>query len=335
MRAVDAVEGWFEARAPRKDPPNTVKAYRSDLASVLVALGAVLDCDPDDVDTDDLSLMVMRKAFGRWAADRAASSVRRGWSTWSGFFGYLVSEGLVPGSPMPGVGKPKAPRRQPRAFSRDDVERIVATVEEGIEGRRDPWPEMERAVVMTALLSGGRTAELLAADVGDVSLSPGSERVRLDGKTGVRAVPLPPMLLTLLGDYLRSRRARFPGHARQRGVAEDASPWEWWRPDAPLFVDRHGERLGRGALQYLVTLVYRQAGVDATRASGALVHALRHTKATRMAEAGATPVELMEFLGQASLSSTQGYVSATARDVRDAAMRDPTLAAYEDGSRAT
>jgi integrase/recombinase XerD len=78
-----------------------------------------------------------------------------------------------------------------------------------------------------------------------------------------------------------------------------------------------------GALQYLVELVYRDAGVNASRARGALVHALRHTAATRLVERGATAVELMDFLGHRSLSTSQGYLSATAASVRAAAARSP------------
>jgi integrase len=52
-------------------------------------------------------------------------------------------------------------------------------------------------------------------------------------------------------------------------------------PSSPLFVDTHGERLRRGGAQYLVRQSYRWAGVGARVPKGALVHALRHTMATR------------------------------------------------------
>ena len=67
-------------------------------------------------------------------------------------------------------------------------------------------------------------------------------------------VPVEPALLDILGTYLDSRRDRFPGTARQRGVTAADDPWAWWRKTDPLFVDRSGERMQIGALQYLVEL---------------------------------------------------------------------------------
>jgi integrase/recombinase XerD len=321
---VDAIAGWFLARAPRKDSPHTRAAYERDLAAISEAVAAHLHRPVDELRVDELTLGVMRSAFGAWSAGRAAATVRRAHSTWSGFFEYLVSEEHLAGSPMPGVAKPKAPRRLPKPFAEDDAARIVQVLTDSSVRRRDPWPELDAAVVLTAMVTGVRAAELLAVDIGDVTRTAGNERVRVQGKgEAERSVPVEPALLGILGAYLDSRRSRFPMTARQRGVTRPDDPWAWWRATDPLFVGRDGARMQIGALQYLVELVYREAGVNASRARGALVHALRHTAATRLVERGATAVELMDFMGHRSLSTSQGYLSATAASVRAAAARSP------------
>lgn len=332
VRAIDAMKTWFEVRAPRKDSEHTTRAYERDLSSVLAVIARQLGKPEGEIEVLDLApLPVMRRAFGEWARSRSPRSVRRGHSTWSGFFEFLVSEELVPGSPMPGVGKPKLPRAQPKPFSVDDSSRILRAVGAGTVPRRDPWPELERAIVITDLATGLRTAELLGLNIGDVNRSPGNEGMRVLGKGGrERSVPVERVLLDdVIAPYLATRRARFPERARQRGVDERASAWDWWPPDSPLFVGRDGERLGRGALQYMIELVYRAAGVEATRAQGALTHALRHTAATRIAESGRTVVELMQLFGWASLSTPQAYIDATAREVRSAARANPVYAHLE------
>ena len=86
--------------------------------------------------------------------------------------------------------------------------------------------------------------------------------------------------------YLDSRRRRF-GRAAVR-------------PDAVLLVDRRGEPLRRGGLQYLVESCYRRAGITDRVPRGAQLHALRHTFATRLAEDGASASEIMRLLGHAS-----------------------------------
>lgn len=324
LLVTDAVDGWFLARAPRKDSPHTRAAYSRDLAAIIAVSSTHLGRPVDELRIGDLTLSVLRHAFGTWSEGRAAASVRRAHSTWSGFFEYLVSEEHLDGSPMPGVGKPKSPQRLPKPFAEDDAARIVRTLTDAAVRRRQPWPELDAAVVLTAMVTGVRSAELLAVDIGDVTRTPGNERVKVLGKGDAeRSIPIEPVLLDILATYLDSRRARFPGTARQRGVTSNDDPWAWWRPNDPLFVDRTGRRMRTGALQYLVELVYRDAGVNAARARGALVHALRHTAATRLVERGGTAVELMDFLGHRSLATSQGYLASTAAGVRAAAARSP------------
>jgi integrase len=54
------------------------------------------------------------------------------------------------------------------------------------------------------------------------------------------------------------------------------------------------------------------------------VHALRHTFATRLAEDGASAVEIMRLLGHASLTTSQNYIDATAREQRAAVRANRT-----------
>jgi integrase/recombinase XerC len=334
VRAVDAFETWLrEVRGPRKASPHTTEAYRTDLRTVLAVVAAQIGVEPDQVLVEDLApVRVMRRAFGEWAEPRAASSVRRGHSTWSQFFDFLVSDELVEGSPMAGVGKPARQQPKPKPFSEEDAERIARAVQAGVVPRKDPWPELERAVVLTDLAAGLRTAELIGLNVGDVNRTPGAEGFKVVGKGNrERFVPTERALLDrVLTPYLDTRRARFPETARRRGVPADASPWEWWAPDAPLFVGRGGERLTKGSLQYMVTLVYRAAGVDARRVQGALTHAMRHTAATRVAGRGAPVATLMKLFGWNSLGTPQVYVDTTGSEVRDVALLNPLYGLLRD-----
>jgi len=120
---------------------------------------------------------------------------------------------------------------------------------------------------------------------------------------GERSLPIEVPLEVLLEAYLESRRVRF-------GVV---------RGSDALLVDNRGQGLRRGGLQYLVRQCYKHAGVNDRVARGTLVHALRHTFATRLAEDGASVTEIMRLLGHASLSSSQAYIQVTDRAQREAA----------------
>ncbi|MDN5896367.1 MAG: tyrosine-type recombinase/integrase [Nocardioides sp.] len=328
-RLAEAIDDYFLARQPRKDSEHTLLAYRSDLSAVTAAIADHAGIPPADLTVDQLTLQVMRAGFAAYAKPRAKTTVRRCWSTWHGFFNHLVTEGLVEGNPMGGVARPAAPRRAPKPLDAEATDRLLQALFDGVTVGRDPWPERDLAVVFTALVTGARLQELLDLNIGSLSGDPQGRRLRIRGKGDAdRTVPIEPGLEEVLNTYLESRRTRFPKQPTRRALPRHAKPLDRFPSTAPLFVDRAGERLRRGGLQYLVQAAYRRAGVESTREKGALVHALRHTFATRLAENPTVGVvQLMELLGHRSLSTTQGYVKATGKQLRAAAAANPVYAA--------
>ncbi|MFG2010384.1 tyrosine-type recombinase/integrase [Micromonospora sp. NPDC048868] len=322
------IEEFLTARATRKPSPHTLEAYRRDLRAVaeLAAEESTPPLPLDALPVGALTARVMRAAFARFAAPRAAASVHRAWSTWNSFFSFLVADGVVAGNPMPAVGRPRAPLPQPKPLrGADTPEQLLASVARQEGRQRDPWPERDLAVLALALCAGLRLSELLALRVGSLTGRAGERRVDVAGKGGrPRVVPIEPELDGVLVGYLDSRVRRFGS----RTV----------RPDAPLLVDRRGEPLRRGGLQYLVESCYRRAGITDRVPRGARLHALRHTFATRLAEDGASAAEIMRLLGHASLASSQTYIEVTAGQQRDAVRSNRTnralaglVAAERDG----
>ncbi|MER7335269.1 MULTISPECIES: tyrosine-type recombinase/integrase [unclassified Micromonospora] len=308
------IEEFLTARATRKPSPHTLGAYRRDLRTV-AALAAEQTTPPlplAELPLAALTPRAMRAAFARFAAPRAAASVHRAWSTWNSFFSFLVADGVVAGNPMPAVGRPRAPLPQPKPLrGADTPEQLLASVARQEGRQRDPWPERDLAVLALALCAGLRLSELLALRVGSLAGRPGERRVDVAGKGGrPRVVPVEPELDRVLVGYLDSRARRFGS----RTV----------RPDAPLLVDRRGEPLRRGGLQYLVESCYRRAGITDRVPRGARLHALRHTFATRLAEDGASAAEIMRLLGHASLASSQTYIEVTAGQQREAVRSNRT-----------
>lgn len=314
----ESVQFWIEefltARATRKPSPHTLEAYRRDLRSVADLAGETLTppLPLDALPIDALSPRLMRAAFAGFAAPRAAASVHRAWSTWNSFFTFLVAEGVVPGNPMPAVGRPRAPLPQPKPLRGEDTpEELLAAVAGEAGRQRDPWPERDLAVLALALCAGLRLSELLALRVASVTGRQGERRVEVAGKGGrPRTVPIEDAVDRVLAEYVDSRRRRFGA----RSV----------RPDSPLLVDRRGEPLRRGGLQYLVESCYRRAGITDRVPRGARLHALRHTFATRLAEDGAGASEIMRLLGHASLTASQTYIEVTAGQQRAAVRSNRT-----------
>lgn len=312
---MELVEEFFVVRAPRKESPHTTAAYRRDLSGVLTVMARDEQTPLTGLTIENITARTLRRAFAGYSQGRAAASVARAWSTWNQFCGFLVAEGLLEGNPMPAVDRPRLPARSPKPLRGERTpEDLLEAVAAGVRRARDPWPERDLAVIAVALLTGLRSAELLSLTVGAVSGRPGERRIAVTGKGGKdRAVPIEEPLYLLLRHYLDSRRQRFGQHRIGRS--------------APLFVDTAGEPLRRGGLQYLVRQSLRHAGLHDRVHRGTLVHAFRHTFATRLAEDGASAHEIMRLLGHASITSSQAYVDATAREQRAAVRANRTYRA--------
>ena len=311
MLVVDAVEEYLVARGAAKPSAHTIAAYRRDLLGVAGCAARVLGCERGEVGVADLSGGVLRQAFAGFAEDRAPSSVVRAWSTWNGFFGFWVAEGVVQGNPMSAVRRPRVRPAQPKPLMGEDTpERLLEALAAGCRRARDPWPERDVAVLALALLTGLRSAEMLALRVESISGRAGERRIRVVGKGGAtRSLPIEEPLEALIEEYLRTREVRL-------GVRVGGGD--------PLLVDNRGAGLRRGGLQYLVRQCYKHAGVHDRVARGTLVHALRHTFATRLAEDGASVSEIMRLLGHASITSSQSYIDVTASAQREAVRANRT-----------
>jgi site-specific recombinase XerD len=300
----ELVDEYLGARAVRKPSVHTLQAYRRDLGLILAQIGS------EPVTLGDLSPKALRRAFARFAADRAPASVARAWSSWNAFFTFLVTEQIVAGNPMSAVDKPRLPVHSPKPLRGEDTpEQLLAAVSRADERQRDPWPERDLVVLALALCAGLRLSELLGLRIGSVLGRPGERRVEVAGKGGrPRTVPIEPALDAVVQRYVQSRRVRF-------GRADAASV---------LLVDRRGAPLRRGGLQYLVQACYRRAGILDRVPRGAQLHALRHTFATRLAEDGANASEIMRLLGHASLATSQNYIEVTAQQQRAAVRANRT-----------
>jgi len=155
-------------------------------------------------------------------------------------------------------------------------------------GRRD-------AVLLSLLYdTGARVQELIDLSVQDVRLDTPAQ-VRLTGKgRKQRIVPLMANTVALVRDYVME-------HGLDRAE----------RSSAPLFCNRHGGRLSRSGIRYIlakyVTSARSTQPIAVQRVSP---HTLRHTKAMNLLQAGTPLVIIRDILGHVDLKSTEIYAKA-------------------------
>jgi integrase/recombinase XerC len=109
-----------------------------------------------------------------------------------------------------------------------------------------------------------------------------------------RIVPVGRPALEALGVYMKQRReleAKRPQSDR----------------DDPLFLSRRGARINPRGVARVLEHVVRQSGIGRHISP----HALRHSFATHLLDAGADLRSIQEMLGHRSLSTTQKYTTVS------------------------
>jgi integrase/recombinase XerC len=294
-----AIEGFERYVADeRRFSPRTVLAYRSDLdrfadfwenefaheSAAKTALSKL----------DTLAVRSYLAALHR--AKLANRSISRHLSTLRSFFRWACREGHLAASPAKGLPSPRVPKTLPRALTLPDTERLLdADEEDGLV------PERERALFELLYATGLRVSEAAGLDLEDVDFS--SRLVRVTGKgRRERIVPFGEAAEDALRAWLPSRGAlRHRGRSREHGSEE------------PLFVNARGGRLTSRSMARLLKRRLRAAGLPEEISP----HALRHTFATHLLQAGADLRTIQELLGHASLSTTQKYTHLDAARLRE------------------
>jgi integrase/recombinase XerC len=164
--------------------------------------------------------------------------------------------------------------------SPDAARELIATIE--LQSLKS-WVGARDVAVATLLYGCGlRISEALGLTQGDAPLG---EVLRIRGKGGrERLVPVLPVARRAVEAY--------------RGICPFAPD-----PAAPLFLGVRGGALNPRLVQGAMAAARRQLGLPAT----ATPHALRHSFATHLLEAGGDLRTIQELLGHATLSSTQVY----------------------------
>jgi integrase/recombinase XerC len=278
--------------------PHTVRAYDSDLSQYLTFLAAHVKRRVSELTAADLDHLGAR-AFIADLSKRgnSKSSAARKLSAIRAFGRYLRREGLIEGDPAALVGTPRREKRIPKHLAVAEMTALLdAPDTSDALGRRD------QAILELFYASGLRLSELVGLDLDDVNLSGRVVRVLGKGRKE-RIVPFNTTTGTALRAWLADRES-----LRRDKTAARALPSRSRREREPLFLNYQGGRLSTRSVDKLVR---RYAAASSTR-MGISPHALRHSFATHLLEAGADLRAIQELLGHARLSTTQRYTHVNA-----------------------
>jgi integrase/recombinase XerC len=263
---------------------NTLKAYRRDLGQLEAFLSDYLARNGwawADEDVDRLSLRAFLGHLSRRGLSKR--SVARKLAASRSFFAFLHLEERIPVNPGRTVRAPKLEKRLPGHLTPSDVRVVFDVAERGAE--QNTLAGTRTLVVLELLYGSGlRLSELHGLD--EDAIDRKALQMRVMGKGGKeRIVPVTTATIVAVDRYEHRR-------------GEAATPDE-----KALLVNQRGSRLSRRSIQSAVRGCLSQAA----GARGLSTHALRHTFATHLMEAGADLLAIKELLGHVSLSTTQIY----------------------------
>ncbi len=283
-QALHLLEQWLERmRAVRGVSEKTIEAYRRDVSGFLGFLGSHLGGPAGKSALAAITISDMRA----WMASErnrglSARSLARSLSAVKSFYRWLGEEFGIEAASVTATRAPKLKQRLPRPVEASAAKALIERVE---LQSQTPWIAARDVAVVTLLYGCGlRISEALSLTRGDHPLP---EVLRINGKGDkTRIVPVLPAARTAVADYIK--------HCPYKPA-----------PDGPLFLGLRGGALNPRQIQKTMEQSRLQLGLPAT----ATPHALRHSFATHLLEAGGDLRSIQELLGHASLSTTQAYTA--------------------------
>ncbi len=287
--ATDALENFLASqRALKNSAENTITAYQTDILGFMAFLAGHTGGTFGIAQIKTVSLTDMRA----WLAHErgrgsAARSRARALSAVKSFYRWLSEREDFDPTAVLSVRSPKFARKIPRPLAEDAAKAMIETVE--LQSSTTWVAARDTAIITLMYACGLRISEALSLTGAD---APVPDVLRITGKGGKeRIVPVLP--------------------AAQKAVAAYCAicPFEL-TPEGPLFRGVRGGALNPRLLQKTVERARLQLGLPAT----ATPHAMRHSFATHLLNAGGDLRAIQELLGHASLSTTQAYTAVdTAR----------------------
>lgn len=218
------------------------------------------------------------------------------------FYAWAVGEGLISANPAGTLHTPRRGRPMPKTLKQAHVRQLIVYLGglEGLRARRD------EALVLCAVYTGLRAAELAKLRWGDVDLDAGIITIWISKMNHGRVVPIHPQLLPIL---IRWQQIQNLGS------------------NAPVFGDTHQDSTaGRAISPARVGKIVK--GVAIATGLPMTAHVLRHTFATWTLRKSKDLYAVSKALGHAALKQTEIYVSAEIEQIAAAVACLPNLDAW-------
>lgn len=236
-----------------------------------------------------------RQGLAKRSIARALSAVRS-------FFRWMHRDERIDVNPARAVGSPRLARTLPGYLDRTQTDTLLALA--ATRAQSGEFTDVRNLAMLEMFYSCGlRLSELQGIDLSDLDLL--SQQVKVRGKgRKERIVPVGDHAQRAVRNYLVKRDALLAKVGTTRANSKSESGVKKPRPGRnALFLSERGTRASTRAVQHAIVGLI--SAID--EGAGLSTHALRHTFATHLVDAGADLRAVQELLGHASISTTQIY----------------------------
>lgn len=289
----DTIAHFIKILAAEKGySPHTQRAYRQNLLEFHMFLqqqsGRTADTSADlaRIGPQHVTPIDIRTYLAFLHRRNSKVTIARKLSVLRSFFRYLQKHGIIEENPADGIPTPKYGKSMPVFLSVDDMFRMLDDIPpKGWLGMRN------KALLETFYSTGMRVSELSGLNVGDVDHRNGLVRVLGKGHKE-RIVPVGRKALEAIEAYQQALGRHGASSGTQQPSPQDA-----------LFLNKDFGRLTTRSIARVVDGFAKACGLAVPISP----HAIRHSFATHMLDAGADLRAVQELLGHRSLSTTQRY----------------------------
>ncbi len=269
----------------------TRENYLRDITQLENFLKGIGLCLSDEkVDAGSIDENAIRLFIGNLYKGHKKASIARKLASIKSFFRFLVKKEVIRKNPCELLSAPKIEKYLPTVLTVDEAKGLVEadTSRKGnkislVTALRD------RAILEVLYSSGIRVSELAGLNIRDVDLNQGI--IKVLGKGNKERI-------AMLGSKAQDALKAYLEERKQPPFAKNTEA---------VFLSVRGERIYPRAVQRLVKEAAGKGGVS----KDPTPHALRHTFATHLLDAGADLRTIQEMLGHASLSTTQKYTKVS------------------------
>ncbi len=225
-------------------------------------------------------------------AGYARTSISRKLASLRSFYRFAQRREITDTNPAKPLRNPRGQRKLPHFLTSDEILKLL-----NAPSKRDTQGMRDLAILETMYSAGLRVSEVVGLNCGDLDLEEGVARVRGKGRKE-RMSPVGRYAAQALNDYL-PKRILAANEPKGR--------------EAPVFVNRFGNRLTTRSVARMLEKYLKLTGLDLRTTP----HTLRHSFATHLLDRGADIRSVQELLGHKSLVTTQIYTHLSTANLRE------------------